>query len=146
MPFRSALTSATLKNTKSPPPETTNQEAEYLKELGEKQKPVSIKLMDGEIVHGWIEYYDQNMVRLTREGAPNLFIFKHDIVYIAEDTGRRATGGTGSRRPESGFKGQASGRSSQETSRSRARGSSAELHAENPALPRPSEDTNDDGK
>jgi host factor-I protein len=24
------------------------------------------------------------MVRLTREGAPNLFIFKHDIMYIAE--------------------------------------------------------------
>jgi hypothetical protein len=26
------------------------------------------------------------MVRLTRDGAPNLFIFKHDISYIAEDT------------------------------------------------------------
>jgi host factor-I protein len=35
-------------------------------------------------VQGWIEYYDKNMVRLTREGAPNLFIFKHDIMYIAE--------------------------------------------------------------
>jgi host factor-I protein len=46
--------------------------------------------MDGQIVQGWIEYYDKNMVRLTREGAPNLFIFKHEIMYIAEDTGRRA--------------------------------------------------------
>jgi hypothetical protein len=27
------------------------------------------------------------MVRLTREGAPNLFIFKHEIMYIAEDDG-----------------------------------------------------------
>jgi hypothetical protein len=27
------------------------------------------------------------MIRLTREGAPNLFIFKHEIMYIAEDTG-----------------------------------------------------------
>jgi hypothetical protein len=25
------------------------------------------------------------MVRLTREGEPNLFIFKHEIMYIAED-------------------------------------------------------------
>jgi hypothetical protein len=25
------------------------------------------------------------MVRLTREGAPNLFIYKHDIRYIAEE-------------------------------------------------------------
>jgi host factor-I protein len=41
--------------------------------------------MDGEVVRGWIEYYDRRMVRLTRDGAPNLFIFKHDIAYIAED-------------------------------------------------------------
>ena len=30
------------------------------------------------------------MVRLTREGAPNLFIFKHEIAYIAEDVVRKA--------------------------------------------------------
>ena len=57
--------------------------------LGEKQRPVRIKLMDGESVRGWIEYYDRRMVRLTREGAPNLFIFKHEIAYIAEDTVRK---------------------------------------------------------
>ena len=72
------------------PPEETSEEAAYLKSLGEKQRPVSIKLADGEIVRGWIEYYDKNMVRLTREDAPNLFIFKHEIMYIAEDNGRRA--------------------------------------------------------
>jgi host factor-I protein len=74
---------------KSPPPDDTRQEAAYLKLLGEKQRPVRIKLMDGDIVRGWIEYYDRRMVRLTREGAPNLFIFKHEIAYIAEDTGRK---------------------------------------------------------
>src|SRR6516164_123547 len=70
---------------KTPPPDDTHQEAAYLKALGETQTPVMIKLMDGEIVRGWIEYYDRRMVRLTREGAPNLFIFKHEIAYIAED-------------------------------------------------------------
>jgi hypothetical protein len=35
------------------------------------------------------------MVRLTREGQPNLFIFKHDIAYIAEGPLRR----TPARRP-----------------------------------------------
>jgi host factor-I protein len=50
---------------------------------------VSIKLADGEVVRGWIEYYDKNMVRLTRENGPNLFIFKHEIMYIAEDSGKR---------------------------------------------------------
>ena len=75
---------------KTPPPEETFEEVAYLKLLGEKQKPVSIKLVDGEVVRGWIEYYDRNMVRLTREGAPNLFIFKHEIMYIAEGGGRES--------------------------------------------------------
>src|SRR5580704_14199198 len=74
---------------RTPPPDDTHQEAAYLKMLGEKQRPVRIKLMDGESVRGWIEYYDRRMVRLTREGAPNLFIFKHEIAYIAEDTVRK---------------------------------------------------------
>jgi host factor-I protein len=70
------------------PPEDTHQEAAYLRSLGEKQKPVRIKLMDGEEVRGWIEYYDRRMIRLTRNGAPNLFIYKHDIAYIAEEVGK----------------------------------------------------------
>jgi host factor-I protein len=84
------------KKSKNPPPDETFQEAEYLKSLGEKQQPVSIKLRDGEVVKGWIEYYDRHMVRLTRDGAPNLFIFKHDIMYIAE-----AEGNTGRSTPQS---------------------------------------------
>lgn len=43
-----------------------------------------VKMMDGEEVSGVIEYYDQSFIRLTREGAPNLFIFKHDIKYLEE--------------------------------------------------------------
>ena len=74
---------------KLPPPDETGQEALYLKALGEKQTPMTVKLLDGEVVRGWIEYYDQRMIRLTREGQPNLFIFKHDIMYISEDNGRR---------------------------------------------------------
>ena len=87
MPFRPAMLPLQKKG-KMPPPEETFEEAAYLKALGEKQTPVSIKLMDGEIVKGWIEYYDHKMIRLTREGAPNLFIFKHEIMYIAEEQRR----------------------------------------------------------
>lgn len=86
MPFHG---SNNFRKPKSPPPDETFQEAAYLKALGEKQTPVSVKLLGGETVRGWVEYYDQNMIRLTREGAPNLFIFKHEILYIAEDGGRR---------------------------------------------------------
>ncbi len=89
MSFRAPQGSSGGKRGRTPPPEETFEEASFLKTLGEKQKPVSLKLMDGQVVRGWIEYYDKNMVRLTREGAPNLFIFKHEIMYIAEESGRK---------------------------------------------------------
>jgi host factor-I protein len=69
----------------TPPAAETSEEATYLKGLGEKQKHVRVKLTDGEVVEGWIEYYDKHMLRLTRENEPNLFIFKHDIMYISEE-------------------------------------------------------------
>jgi host factor-I protein len=47
---------------------------------------VRVKLADGEEVVGVIEYYDQSFIRLTRHGQPNLFIFKHDIKYLEEET------------------------------------------------------------
>jgi len=77
------------KRSRTPPPEDTFEEAAFLKSLGEKQKAVSIKLIDGQTFRGWIEYYDRNMVRLTRDSGPNLFIFKHEIMYIAEDSGKK---------------------------------------------------------
>src|SRR5512147_298948 len=84
MPYRTTPSANLTHKGKTPPPEETMQEAAYLKMLGEKQKPVSIKLRDGEIVRGWVEYYDRYMVRLTREEGPNLFIFKSEIMYISE--------------------------------------------------------------
>ena len=75
-----------LNKKRTPPPDETFEEAAYLKALGEKQKIVSLKLADGEVVRGWIEYYDKNMVRVTREDGPNLFLFKQDIKYLYELT------------------------------------------------------------
>jgi host factor-I protein len=85
MSLRDALT---VRKLKSPPAEDTGMEASYLKGLGERQAQVTVKLMGGESMKGWVEYYDQDMIRLTRDGQPNLFIYKHDILYIAEETGR----------------------------------------------------------
>lgn len=69
---------------KAPPPGETGQEALYLRSLSERQVPVSVKLRDGEVVNGWIEYFDDRMIRLTREGKPNLFIYKNQIRTISE--------------------------------------------------------------
>jgi host factor-I protein len=60
----------------------------YLRSLSERQVAVTVKLSDGETVRGWIEYFDDGMLRLTREGKPNLFIYKHQIQTITE-AGRR---------------------------------------------------------
>ncbi|MGA7106317.1 MAG: RNA chaperone Hfq [Terracidiphilus sp.] len=60
----------------------------YLRSLSERQVAVIVKLSDGETVRGWIEYFDDGMLRLTREGKPNLFIYKHQIQTITE-AGRR---------------------------------------------------------
>ncbi len=62
----------------------SGQEALYLRFLSEKQVPVAVKLRDGESVSGWIEYFDDHMIRLTREGDPNLFIYKDQIRTISE--------------------------------------------------------------
>jgi host factor-I protein len=69
---------------KGPPPGDTGQEVLYLRFLSEKQVPVTVKLRDGEAVYGWIEYFDDRMIRLTREGKPNLFIYKDQIRTISE--------------------------------------------------------------
>jgi host factor-I protein len=53
--------------------------------LIENGTPVRVKMADGEEVVGVVEYYDQSFIRLTREGQPNLFIFKHDIKYLQEE-------------------------------------------------------------
>ena len=65
--------------------------------LSEKQVSVNVKLRDGEVVTGWIEYFDDRMIRLTREGKPNLFIYKQQIRTISEhpkraDDARRRSG------------------------------------------------------
>ncbi len=75
-------------NKKSPPPGETGQEALYLRFLSDKQVRVTVKLRDGESVSGWIEYFDDTMIRLTREGKPNLFIYKQQIRTIREHARR----------------------------------------------------------
>ncbi len=69
-------------NTKAP--EQTFEEVKYLKRLIEEHKTVRVKLSDNQEVEGIVEFYDTNFIRLTREGEPNLFLYKHDIKYLYE--------------------------------------------------------------
>lgn len=78
------MPNAPRRSKKPKPPNETGQEALYLRFLSEKQVPVVVKLRDGESVSGWIEFFDDTIVRLTREGKPNLFIYKQQIRTISE--------------------------------------------------------------
>jgi host factor-I protein len=78
-----------LRRSRTPPPGDTGQEALYLRSLSDRQVSVTVQLRDGETVDGWIEYFDDSMVRITRAGHPNLFIYKHQIRTITEQSRRR---------------------------------------------------------
>lgn len=72
------------KKAKSRPSDQTFEEPRYLKHLIDNDIPVCVRLQNNEDVCGTIEYYDSTFIRLTREGLPNLFIFKHEIKYLYE--------------------------------------------------------------
>ena len=76
---------------KTPPSGETGQEALYLRSLADRQVNVKIRLRGGDTVSGWIEYFDDAMLRLTRDGQPNLFIYKQQIGVITESAHRHAS-------------------------------------------------------
>ena len=80
------------------PPEETGAEANYLRKNMEARTPMIVKLVDGEVVRGWIEYYDRDIIKINRNDPPHLFIRKETIKYILKDEAeeaRLANGGGG---------------------------------------------------
>ncbi|HME10798.1 MAG TPA: RNA chaperone Hfq [Bryobacteraceae bacterium] len=69
---------------KTKAPEDTFQEAQYLRRLIDEAIPVGVKLSNNEEVSGLVEFFDQSFIRITRQGQPNLFLYKHDIKYLYE--------------------------------------------------------------
>jgi host factor-I protein len=65
-------------------PEQTFEEVKYLKRLIDDRVVVRVRLSDNQEVDGIIEFYDSTFIRLTRDGEPNLFLYKHDIKYLYE--------------------------------------------------------------
>lgn len=70
---------------KSPPPEQTNAENFYYQKQMQSHTPMVIVLRDGEEVHGQIEWYDRNCLKINRNGAPNLMIYKPAIKYMYKE-------------------------------------------------------------
>ena len=64
--------------------EQTHAETTYLTQLIQDKTPVIVKLVNDDEIFGWIEYYDKTFIRLTRDNAPNVFIYKEQIKFIIE--------------------------------------------------------------
>jgi len=78
---------------KPAPPEQTHAENFYYVKQMQSRAPVAVVLTDGEILHGSVEWYDRDCIKLTRYGSPNLLVYKHCIKYLYKDGEDAAQGG-----------------------------------------------------
>jgi len=67
------------------PTEQTNAENFYYQKQMQTKTPMVIVLRDGEEVHGIIEWYDKHCIKLNRNGAANLMIYKPAIKYMFKE-------------------------------------------------------------
>ena len=67
---------------KANPPDQTNAENFYYMKQMQGKTPMVIVMKDGETLEGIIEWYDKTCLKVNREGAPNLLIFKPNIKYM----------------------------------------------------------------
>jgi sRNA-binding regulator protein Hfq len=71
---------------KPAPPEQTNAENFYYQKQMQSRTQMVIVLRDGEEIHGIIEWYDRNCIKVNRDGGePNLMIYKPAIKYMFKE-------------------------------------------------------------
>ena len=70
---------------KQVPAEQTNAESFYYLKQMQGRTTMVVMLTDGTELVGWIEWYDKNCLKLNREKAPNLLIFKHSIKFMFKE-------------------------------------------------------------
>ena len=70
---------------KPAPPETTNAENFYYQKQMQSKTSMVVVLQDGQEIHGVIEWYDRNCLKLLRDGEPNLVPYKPSIKYLYKE-------------------------------------------------------------
>jgi host factor-I protein len=78
---------------KPAPPEVTHAENFYWVKQMQARTPMAIVLENGETLRGIVEWYDRDCIKLTRQGSPNLLVFKRVIKYVHKDGEESAQGG-----------------------------------------------------
>ena len=66
------------------PPDATGEELAWLQRVKEARTPLVVHLLDGRRVDGVIEYFDQDMIKVTRPEGPHFFVRKAEIRYVEE--------------------------------------------------------------
>jgi sRNA-binding regulator protein Hfq len=64
-----------------PPTDTFAENYYYLKQMS-KKTAMAVVFNDGQVIEGYIEWYDRNCIKLNRDNAPNLLVFKAGIKYM----------------------------------------------------------------
>ena len=67
------------------PPEVTNAESFYYVKQMNSRTPMVIVMTDGEQIHGTIEWYDRDCIKVNRDDSPNLLIQKKWIKYLFKE-------------------------------------------------------------
>ena len=71
---------------KSIPTDETHAEGFYYAKQMQAKTPMVIVLKDGEELHGIIEWYDKTCLKVNRDGAPNVLVYKGNIKYMYKAT------------------------------------------------------------
>jgi host factor-I protein len=64
-----------------PPYDTHAENYYYLKQMNKKTR-MAVVFDDGDVVEGYVEWYDRHCFKLNRDGAPNLLVYKDRIKYL----------------------------------------------------------------
>jgi len=64
-----------------PPTDTFAENYYYLKQMS-KKTPMAVVFNDGQVVEGYIEWYDRNCIKVNRDNAPNLLVYKSNIKFL----------------------------------------------------------------
>ena len=72
---------------KTKAPIQTLAEDGYLRQLAASKTPIAVKLNDGKIVHGKVEIFDADILRLSQDHKSSLLLYKEDIQYLWEEAG-----------------------------------------------------------
>jgi sRNA-binding regulator protein Hfq len=71
--------------------DATNAENFYYVKQMQNRTPMVVVLQDGETVHGVIEWYDKNSIKLNRAAEPPLLVLKHYIKYMYKENEDKET-------------------------------------------------------